>query len=621
MTNAEDRVSDLLLRWEDCVAQGGTVKPSDVCQDTPELLPELQRRIEAVQALGRLVFPADTPIFSEPTTLSWHPAARIDLAAPVSLPGYEILAELGHGGMGVVYKARDLRFERRLVAIKMIRTDKESNPERLARFRTEAEALARIKHPHIIQIFTVGEHAGEPFLVMEYIEGGSLKDRLNQEPQPIEAAAQLMEVLARAVHAAHLEGIIHRDLKPANVLLAPARDGGPWNTAYGLPKVADFGLARHLTSESGQTLEGVVMGTPGYMSPEQAGGRNREIGPATDIYALGGMLYQLLTGRPPFMGRSPLETVVQICQKPPVPPRQLRPDIPGGLEAICLRCLEKSPTNRYASALDLANDLGRFRNAEARAAPRKPSLIRPRWQWLTAAAALLLVVALEAMVFWPRHPVANSMAEKPPLEGDIRGLVWRPHHPDAPNVRNDDPQWLRLEMQEAVPLRRGDRVRFEMRLNHPAFLYVVWIDTEGRSTPLYPWRDTDWQRRPKREEPCDRLSEPRDDAGMTQLEPGPPGVETLLLLAREEPLTDAEHATLVELLSKPQVRRPMPDLAIAVWPENGERGADRRDRGPPSPLKTRESGDPELQIRGLMRRLREWFPYSRALCFGNLGKN
>jgi hypothetical protein len=622
MTNAEKRLSDLMLEWQERRAHGEAVTPAELCRDCPDLMPELQRWIDAVQGMDRLMEAVPStraPAEGEDTPPQVWPATW---SAPVPrLPGYEVIGELGHGGMGIVYKARDLHFQQRLVAIKMIRAGANPGPELLARFRAEAEALARLQHPHIVQIYTVGEHVGQPFLVMEYVEGGSLAKRLDGKPQPIADAAQLVEYLARAVHAAHVQGIIHRDLKPGNVLLAPAGDGGPWNTAYGLPKVADFGLARHADSGLVQTAEGAVFGTPSYMAPEQASGRGSEIGPATDVYALGTILYELLTGRPPFQGESALAVAAQVCNTPPVPPRQLRPDVSMALEGICLRCLEKAPAARYASALALAEDLHRFRSVEPVTALWKPPASRARRHGLAAAAGLVLLLALLAVLFWPRHSPVATGPDRSPLEGDIEGLVWECLLPNAKKFVPGNPRRQRLKLQDAVPLTARDWVRFEVRLNRPAFLYLVWIDTEGRATPLYPWEDYDWQKRPEREEARDRLSEPRADDGMTRLAAGPSGVEALLLLARDEPLTDGEHARLVEALGKPRVRRPLTDLTVAVWLENGERGTDHKDRGPPLANLVEESGDPELQIRGLMRRLRELFPYSRALCFGNQGKN
>jgi serine/threonine-protein kinase len=267
--------------------------------------------------------------------------------------GYTLLEELGRGGMGVVYKARQTRLNR-LVALKMILAGGHAGKAELARFRTEAEAVAQLQHPNIVQIFEIGEHDGLPFFSLEFAEGGSLNKHLNGAPCAPRRAAQMVQELARAVDAAHQSGIIHRDLKPANVLL----------TRDGTVKITDFGLAKKL-DEAGQTKSGDILGTPSYMAPEQAAGKPREIGPAADIYALGAILYELLTGRPPFQATTPLDTLLQVLDREPVPVRLLNPGVPRDLETICLKCLEKAPPRRYASAAALAADLDHFLKGES----------------------------------------------------------------------------------------------------------------------------------------------------------------------------------------------------------------------------------------------------------------
>ncbi len=265
------------------------------------------------------------------------------------VPGYEVLRELGRGGMGVVYQARQLSLKR-VVALKMIRSRTYAGAEELARFKTEAEAVARLAHPNIVQVHEVGECDGHPFFSLEFVEGGSLDKKLAGTPFAAAEAARLAQALARAMHAAHQKGVLHRDLKPANVLL----------TADGTPKVSDFGLAKQLDADLGQTQSGQVLGTPSYMAPEQAEGRARDVGPRTDVYALGAILYEMLTGRPPFKGASMFDTLDLVRTADPVPPRQLQPKVPRDLETVCLKCLEKEPSRRYASAEELADDLQRF---------------------------------------------------------------------------------------------------------------------------------------------------------------------------------------------------------------------------------------------------------------------
>jgi serine/threonine protein kinase len=289
-------------------------------------------------------------------------------------PGYEILFELGRGGMGVVYKAVQTKLKRP-VALKMVLLGAHAGPEVLARFRSEAEAVARLKHPNIVEIYDLNEHDGLPWFAMEFVNGGSLADRLRGTPQPVLESAQLVQTLARAMRHAHDLGIVHRDLKPANVLLQKhegrsMKDAEPDEVSSPsslilpiscfVPKIADFGLAKQLDLAQGPTLSGQIIGTPSYMAPEQAEGRPSHIGPATDVYALGTILYEMLTGRPPFKGDSPAETLRQVVLEDPVSVLKLQPRVPRDAETICFKCLQKDPTKRYADAGALAEDLERF---------------------------------------------------------------------------------------------------------------------------------------------------------------------------------------------------------------------------------------------------------------------
>jgi tetratricopeptide (TPR) repeat protein len=328
--------------------------------------------------------------------------------APRRIGDYEILEVLGRGGMGVVYKARQVALKR-LVALKMILGGAPDDPKVLERFRLEAEAAARLQHPNIVQIYEVGEHDGRPFFSLEFVEGGSLDRKLAAAPLANADAAALVETLARAVHVAHGHNIIHRDLKPANVLLA----------ADGTPKITDFGLAKQLDGESGRTHSGAVLGTPSYMAPEQAEGRLPDIGPWTDVYALGAVLYEVLTGRPPFQGRSMYETLEQVRHQEPVAPRLLQPKVPVDLETICLKCLHKEPRRRYATALELAEDVRRFRAGEPIKA--RPVSARERaWKWarrrpaqagLAAAVPLALVLGAAGAVGWGLYESQRALYE------------------------------------------------------------------------------------------------------------------------------------------------------------------------------------------------------------------
>ena len=365
--------------------------PEEVCRECPELLEPVRRRLaEHRRVHGQIHawFPSDASAAPPDQALSDSP----DLAP--DLPGYEVETLLGRGGMGLVYRARHLRLNRS-VAIKLLPAGARAGMHELERFFREAEAVAGLQHPNIVQVHDVGECRGQPYFTMELVEGGSLLDRLAGTPQPARHAAALVATLAGAVHAAHERGIVHRDLKPSNILLA----------ADGTPKISDFGLA-HRTEANGSgtahdlTFAGSPIGTPSYMSPEQAEGRTSAIGPATDVYSLGAILYEMLTGRPPFRGESPADTRQHVIDDLPVPPSRLNPKTPRNLETVCLKCLEKDPRRRYASAMDLAEDLRRFGRGEPVAA-RRASAIEKAVMWVQrrpTAAALYAMVVLAALL-------------------------------------------------------------------------------------------------------------------------------------------------------------------------------------------------------------------------------
>jgi WD40 repeat protein len=286
------------------------------------------------------------------TTVDDKAPAR-DEPARLAVPGFEVIEVLGRGGMGVVYKARQVSLGR-LVALKMLLAGATADADESARFKAEAEAVARLQHPNIVQIFDVGQHEGRDFFSLEFVPGGTLAHKLAGTPLPPREAAGLVEQLANTIQYAHERNILHRDLKPSNILL----------TNEGAPKIADFGLAKKLDTDDGRTRTGAVIGTPSYMAPEQAWGMGKFVGPRVDIYALGAILYECLTGRPPFKGATLIETLEQVRTREPVPPRALNPAVPRDLETICLKCLAKEPAGRYLTARDLALDLRRFLDGE-----------------------------------------------------------------------------------------------------------------------------------------------------------------------------------------------------------------------------------------------------------------
>jgi tetratricopeptide (TPR) repeat protein/tRNA A-37 threonylcarbamoyl transferase component Bud32 len=332
--------NEVLLREE----AGELSRLEDYLSRFAELADELRLQFEVETAIHN----ESSAIDADHLTVVGRPSKVRPTIAPV-IPGYEILGELGRGGMGVVYKARQLPLNR-VVALKMILAGDHAPQESARRFFAEAESIARLHHPHIVQIFSFGDFDGRPFFAMEYVDGGSLADRLDGTPRPASESARLVETLARAIHEAHQMGIIHRDLKPANILL----------TTDGIPKIADFGLAKCLDGDSSLSRTQTIVGSPSYMAPEQAGNSATGVGPSADVYSLGAIIYELITGRPPFQAATVLETLEQVRSDEPIAPGRLQPKLPRDLVTICLKCLEKIPARRYASAAELAEDLRRF---------------------------------------------------------------------------------------------------------------------------------------------------------------------------------------------------------------------------------------------------------------------
>jgi serine/threonine-protein kinase len=357
--------------------------PEEVCRDTPDLLPAVRKRLMQVQRLDQQF---DELFGEDHNQQATTPGYATEAELP-EISGYQVEAVIGRGGMGVVFRARHLKLNR-TVAVKMVRAGAYACAEELARFRREAEAVAALRHPNIVQVHDAGEVAGHPYFTMEYVEGGTLAASLANNPISPRHAAELLAILASAVQFAHQSGFLHRDLKPANILLTPD----------GVPRITDFGLARAVNADPELTGSGVPVGTPSYMAPEQARGHTRDIGPAVDIYALGAVLYEMLTGRPPFEGQSACEIVQKVVHEESTPPSRWNASIPRDLETICLKCLQKSPARRYASAQDLADDLHRFLDG-------KPVVARPistlertvKWIRRRPAAALLVGALLAAL--------------------------------------------------------------------------------------------------------------------------------------------------------------------------------------------------------------------------------
>jgi S1-C subfamily serine protease/tRNA A-37 threonylcarbamoyl transferase component Bud32 len=352
---------------------------------------------------------ADTDDTPGGATVTAGDGSRPVPASAVRVPGYAVTQEIGRGAMGVVYKAREEALNRP-VALKMILAGSHAGARDVARFRREVETVAGLRHPNIVSIYAVGEAGGLPYCALEYVEDGNLAQKLRGRPMEGRSAARLVALLARSVHYAHQRGVVHRDLKPSNVLL----------TEDGQPKIADFGLAKLHGGEASLTGSSAVLGTPAYMAPEQAGD-GKKVGPAADVYALGAILYELLTGRPPFKAGSALETLQLVQQADPLPPRRARPRVPRDLETVCLKCLEKDPAKRYNSAQALADDLERFVAGEpVQARPRGLLGRAARWAGrhvaALAGAGAVAAAALLLAGLWPREPSPAGPGQPPPAE-------------------------------------------------------------------------------------------------------------------------------------------------------------------------------------------------------------
>lgn len=381
-------------------------RPEEVCRNHPELLEELRARWQEIRVVERqldMLFPS-----SGPTPQLAGPIA-IDSNLP-QIPGYDVQSLLGHGGMGVVYKARHLTLNRP-IALKMVLAGAYASEVERQRLLREAQAVAALCHPNIVMVHDVGQFDGRPYFTMEFVGGGNLAMRLAGTPQSARDAAALVATLADAMHSAHQAGIVHRDLKPANVLLTPD----------GIPKITDFGLARYFAGDPGLTLSGVRVGTPSYMAPEQASGDANATGPSVDIYSLGALLYEMLTGRPPFRADTAVETQRQVIEDEPAAPSRLNSRIPRDLETICLKCLQKSPVARYATARELNQDIQRYLHGEPIAARRTGAAVRVvKWArrhpahavaWTGAAIAIAAILGAVMWTVSQRSAIERAVAD------------------------------------------------------------------------------------------------------------------------------------------------------------------------------------------------------------------
>jgi serine/threonine-protein kinase len=479
----DPRVQQLLDKLLDSHAT-----PEAVCASCPELLPVVRDRWLELRRLD-----ADLAALFPPPPDKTAPHQPDGTALP-RVPGYEVEALLGRGGMGVVFKARHVRLNR-TVALKMVLAGDYASADDLVRFRREAEAVAALRHPHIVQVHDAGEVGGRPYFTMEYVEGGTLAHSLAANPLPPRRAAELLATLASAVQFAHKSGFIHRDLKPSNILLTPD----------GTPRITDFGLARAIDAGPEVTRSGALVGTPAYMAPEQARGDVRAVGPAADIYALGAVLYEMLTGRPPFAGQSAGETIHKVVSEEPTAPSRLRPQVARDLETVCLKCLQKSPARRYASAQDLADDLHRFLDGKpVRARPVGPFERAVKWARRRPGAALLagvLLVLLATAVgagVWLRQQEKDRREAKAQREGQARDALntdWR----RADDLRRDGrwPEALRVltDASPHLPEANAPDLEEKFRQAKSDFQIADELENARESYPILPTEIVDYRQR------------------------------------------------------------------------------------------------------------------------------
>jgi serine/threonine protein kinase len=628
--------SEFSLRQE----HGETPTVAEYVERFPALASQLELLFEVLRAIdgepSLHAFDPDSRILSQspsthhtgshrtPTPLVRQKPASVDESAVNGSPRlfgpYELIGEVARGGMGIVYKARQPKLDR-IVAIKTIVPQQFESESAVRRFQVEAEAAAKLDHPGVVPIYDVGEQDGEHYLCMAYVDGESLATRVARGPLAADEAARIVRDVAEAVQHAHDRGIIHRDLKPANILI----DNTGW------PRVTDFGLARKQDVVCSLSSDGSVIGTPAYMSPEQASGHSETIGPLCDVYSLGAVLFHLLTGHPPFGGSNVFEIVQRVRNDPPKRLRELEPSIPEPLETICLKCLAKAPRDRYPTAQALADDLNRFLQGQSvsRAIPRSAI----KWGGIPFAAALLATISfllvcaaiLLNRTTSPTDPsrpadsprtvvAAGGHATATPLSGELTVRVWDPRKNSLRHGQNFDSPGV-------LPLRFGDQIRVEAKTNRPAYLYLIWINSEGEATPIYPWTPATpwkaeyWRVRPKDEKAVETVSLPSKGGKGWPIESGK-GLETILLLARDEPLPDgiAMESVFAGLPAQPT----LPSESF-VWLEpGGQQVASTRQ---PNFSKLQTIDDSTVQLKQVLEERLKPLHLSlfRAVCLANRG--
>ncbi len=587
-----DRVLEILQRWDELRREGKEMTPEELCRDCPELLHTVKQDIRDLERLNPLfeaTLPREAGQPELPATVDYAPLSKDgDVAAS---PGgrigkYRVVDRLGRGGQAEVFRAVHPNLPGRDVVIKW--ANRHLSPALQQQLLEEGRALAHLEDAGLARVYDVDEHQGRPFIVMEFVRGRTMQQQLAEgRPSPRQAAA-LVAQLAHTLERVHRRGVCHRDLKPANILIDTA----------GRPRVMDFGLALiEQPWEEPRRREGDVSGTFQYMAPEQANGETGCIGPRTDVFGLGGILYALLTGRPPYQGADSMKLWEQARQGKVTPPRQVQPAVPQRLEKVCLKALARVPEQRFASAGEMARALEGYLRRRAVLAG-------------LGLVGLFILLALGIAFVTKGHlPPEEPRSGQAPLAAKLDVRVWK---------KADTSRGLALNEAGALPLRAGDWMRIEAEVDRPAYLYVIYLDAQGKASPMYPWRKYDWDDRPA-ERPVASLHLPENPlVDAAPLDPGPSGIESVVLLARPTPLSPEDHLTLVRLFDTVPQQGRFDPLRGAVWLEAGgaERFGHDQDRGRPNLDAARQVQDPVERMRSLLRgELRSLSPAGRAVCY------
>jgi serine/threonine protein kinase len=661
MTSSQ-RIEELLSVWSQAVERGNDLSVATLCRECPELADEVARRLATLRKVRKLS-----------TSETTGPESNDGQSTEVFLPGenqshggesksaprrqfigpYQLCEQLGIGGMGDVYAAEDPALGRR-VAIKLMKSEIACQSEARNRFTREARAAAALNHDHIVTIDHVGEQDGAPFIVMPLLSGESLERRLSRESLlPVAEVIRIGREAAEGLAAAHQAGLIHRDIKPGNLWL---------EAPNGRVKILDFGLARTTTldGDSSLTRPGSVLGTPAYMSPEQADGL--PIDGRSDLFSLGCVLYQTATGERPFRGATLTAILCAVAMHHPPAPRTLRPELPTALSDLIERMVAKSPDQRPSTALAVASELSGISLTNKATSPvanqssKSPEPHRRRWSWtfkltisLTISFAALLAVLLPMGMELSRQSAEVAMrnmetTSPQPPPAPVPTAVTPPFGPlgtdpsaraptggsPAPDLRAgvdiriwrgraDRAQTLRLNEPGALPLKPGDQFRIEAVAQRKAYLYLFWIDTEGKAAPVYPWQPGKWGARATDEQPIDELNLPATITSGFTISGEQAGMETLILLVRSERLTLSDEAIQQWFAGLPP-QRPFQNPQSAVWFENGRivTGDSGRTR---SHFVESEIADPVLRIQELLKkRIGPLADYTAAVSFARMGK-